>query len=68
MQRQVVLHWGEAARAGGEVSNTLVFTVQHLSEMICNKMVSDQFLDHKHNFEINILFLDFVFDFLFGSK
>lgn len=38
VQRQVVLHWGEAAWAGGEVSNTLVFTVQHLSEMICNKM------------------------------
>ncbi len=44
VQRQVVLHGREAARPGGEVSNTLVFTVQHLSEVICNKRVSD----HQH--------------------
>lgn len=47
MQRQVVLHGREAARPGGEVSDTLVFTVQHLSEVICNnnnkKKVSDQY-------------------------
>lgn len=37
VQRQVVLHGGESAWPGGEVSNALVFTMQHLSEVICNK-------------------------------
>lgn len=53
VQRQVVLHGREAARPGGEVSHTLMFTVQHLSEVICNKKVSDQFVfAHRQNFEI----------------
>jgi len=34
VQGQVVLHRREAARPGGEVTNALVFTVQHLSEVI----------------------------------
>lgn len=37
--RQVVLHRREAAWPGGEVSNALVFTVQHLSEVIYNKKI-----------------------------
>lgn len=39
VQRQVVLHGREAAGPGGQVSHTLVLTVQHLSEMVCNKKV-----------------------------
>lgn len=52
VQRQVVLHGWEAARPGGEVSDTLVLTVQHLSEVICNGQVSDHFSAQQHNFEI----------------
>lgn len=35
VQRQVVLHWREAARPRGEVPDALMLTVQNLSEVIC---------------------------------
>lgn len=41
VQRQVVLHGRQAARPGGQITDTLVFTVQHLSEVICNTKDED---------------------------
>lgn len=42
VQRQVVLHGGKAAWSSSEVSHALMFTVKHLSEVICNRKGSDQ--------------------------
>lgn len=42
VQGQVVLHGREAAWSGGEISDTFVLTVQHLSEVICNKTDGNQ--------------------------
>lgn len=37
VQRQVVLHGGQAAGSGGQISHTLMFTMQHLGEVVCNQ-------------------------------
>lgn len=50
VQGQVVLHGREAAGSSGQVPNALVFTVQDLSEVICNRskfhIVNTEKLNH----------------------
>lgn len=41
VQREVVLHGREAAGPGCQVSDTLVFAVQHLGEVIWSSNVND---------------------------